>query len=126
MAIDEDLGVRGAGGAQQFRARGIAVVDRVAEAAHEIDLFGVGFQRDERDLLRHQQARDDLSEATEAGEDHLRIAVRDRVEVALRLRRRPQPDQAIDGDHQQRRQRHRQADDRHQAIAHRHVEQSGA
>jgi hypothetical protein len=66
----EDLGEVGAGGAQQLQARGVAVVDAVAELAHEIHLLEARLERGEGDLLHAQGAGDHLPETPEAGDHH--------------------------------------------------------
>jgi hypothetical protein len=76
------------------------------------------FQRHERDV-RGQQARDDLAEAAHAGDQHLRLLGGDVVvSCALGLAFSPWLERfrASATDQQQRRQRHRQADDGHQPV----------
>ena len=121
---DEDLGLVGLRRAQQIEPRRVAVEHLVAELTDEIDLLGIAFERRERNMVRVEQARDDLADATEAGDDHAWRGTVDEVELARRqlrlaVERRELGAQA----NQQRRRRHRQRDDQHQQIAMRRIEQ---
>ena len=76
----EEIGGLRACGAQQVEPRGIAVVDAVAEATHEVDVRLTRIERGEFDVPRTQHARDDLPDAAEAGDDDAIVALVDLVE----------------------------------------------
>src|SRR3546814_4625159 len=61
---------------QQIEATGVAVEDLVAELAHEIDMLEVLVEYREWNALDTQDARDNLSEWTEAGDQHLMLVDR--------------------------------------------------
>src|SRR3546814_8276008 len=73
---------------QQIEATGVAVEDLVAELAHEIDMLEVLVEYRERNALDTQDARDNLSEWTEAGDRHLMLVDIDGV---IRPRLMPSP-----------------------------------
>ena len=54
-------------GTQQFHAARVAVVDPVAKAAHEVDLFGAGLKRGEADAADPQDPAHDLADPAEPG-----------------------------------------------------------
>src|SRR5580658_2114111 len=76
----QHLGALCAGRAQQVEPRGVAVIDLVAEAAHEIDVRLADVERREGQTLDPQHARYDLPEAAEAGDDHRDVVLVDVVE----------------------------------------------
>jgi hypothetical protein len=63
--------------------RGVSVENLIAEAAQKIDLGLTGFERRKGNLLRGQDAADDLAEAAEAGDDDLWIKLDRRIERAV-------------------------------------------
>ena len=108
----EHLRIFGARGFEQIEPRGIAVVDAIAELAQRLDLLGVMIEHDGAAAVRLQQAHDRHAEPAMAGDDDLGAAARrSRRPRACRLaRREARLQQLVVGEHQQRRQRHR---DRH-------------
>ena len=86
MASTKQLRVLGAGGAQQVEPRRVAVVDLVAEAAHEVDLRRLISSAVNGIRLRAQHAADDLAEAAEAGDDHRGSSARRWLSKAPRRR----------------------------------------
>src|SRR6267142_4669047 len=79
----EDLGVLCMSRAQQFQPRCVAIKDLIAEAAEEVDLCLAGFERRERYLFGLKNTADDLSEASEAGDDDLGVKLDGRVEGSI-------------------------------------------
>ncbi len=114
----EHIDVLAARRTQHLRPGRVAVVQLVAEAAQVGHGVRVRFQRHERHLLRGQQARDHLAETAHAGDQHLRPIVRRHLVGLGGLARCGLllTEQLEQRDHQQRRDRHRQADDRHQPV----------
>ena len=112
IAMTNTRTLRAPGRTQQFAVGRIAVVDRAAEAAHELHLLLAVLDRDERDALRREQARDDLPEAAEARDQHLRLASLTSILSNLCGSRRRADQPAREADVQRRRERHRNADDR--------------
>ncbi|KAG1200456.1 hypothetical protein G6F35_012370 [Rhizopus arrhizus] len=106
------------GSSTHLRPGRVAVVQLVAEAAQVGHGVRVRLQRYERHLLRGQQARDHLAEAAHAGDQHLRPVVRCHLVSLGGLARCGLllAEQLEQRDHQQRRDRHRQADDGHQPV----------
>ncbi len=92
---DEQPGVLHMGGAQQRQAGGVAVVDLVAELAHEIHLFGAGVQRGERHALRVEQPSDDLADAPVARDDDGLAGFVDSAEGRRLTAARPRLDQPV-------------------------------
>src|SRR6266699_2176116 len=80
----QDPGAIGPRGAQQLEPRGIAVVDLVAEAAHEIDVRLAVVEGGEGDPLHAQDACHDLPDAPEAGDDDRVVVLLDGVVGLLR------------------------------------------
>ncbi len=115
---DEHIDVLATRCTQHLRAGRVAVVQLVAEAAQVGHRVRVRLQRHERHLLCGQQACDHLAEAAHAGDQHLGPVVRCHL-VGLGGPARWSlllAEQLEQRDHQQWRDRHRQADDRHQSI----------
>ena len=71
-------------GAQEIEPRRVAVVGFDAEAAERFHLLGIVIEDGRAEAVRAQQARDDVSEAADAREDHRMIALVDLVRFALR------------------------------------------
>ena len=122
----EDFGAFGMGGAQQFGFGRVAEIDHRAEAARQFDLFGIVFERGEGDLLRAQDAADDLAHAPEAGDDDARAFVVDRIGRAFLLLFGMLQQPVRNGDDHERRHRHAQADDGDEAVAQGVVDQADA
>ena len=79
----------GAGRAQDVEPACVAVIDLRAEALHEIDLLDIRIERGEGNAASAQNARHDLTEPPEAGDDDVPIAARRRLVFGrFRLRRR--------------------------------------
>src|SRR5690242_11699443 len=92
---------------QQVQARGVAVIDLVAEAPDEIDVCLVGIERCEGDSTCGQNTSDDLSEPTEPGDENLDLFCLDLV-VGTPLCLEPLADHGGMQNHQQRTEHHRQ------------------
>ena len=84
----EEIGRFGSGRAQQIQPRCIAVIDLVAEAAHEVDVRLTRIERGEFDVPGTQYARDDLPDAAEACDDDAIVLLVDSVEGAPHQRPR--------------------------------------
>ena len=79
----EQTGMRDASGFKQIQTRRIAIVNRIAETAHEIDLLRALVECRKGDALRAEHARDDLAEAAETGNDDGPPLIFNMVEFAL-------------------------------------------
>ena len=74
----EHLGALGARGAQQVQPRSVAVVDLVAEAAHEVDVLRRSTSSAVNGMPAHaQDAADDLPDAAEARDDDAAVLALD-------------------------------------------------
>ena len=76
----EDFRILGMRRPQQFQPRSVAVENLIAKAAQKIDLGLTGFERRKGNLLRAQDAADDLAEASEAGDDDFWVQLDRRIE----------------------------------------------
>src|SRR5262249_14999077 len=94
---------------QKFWATRIAEVDVAAELPREIDLLDGILQCREFDVLRTQDARNDLPDAAVSGQDHARILLADLIEIACPFRF-ALPGPATGEDDCERRERHRYGD----------------
>ncbi len=106
---DEVFGLADFGGVQHFGAHRVAVEHRrLLEGAGHLDGVDRGVEGNERDLLRTQDARDDLAHAAHADDHHPRRIGLD-VLVLFRYftRGRRTLEQACAGHQQQRRGGHR-------------------
>ena len=123
---DEHPHAAGACRAQQVWPRRVAVIDLVAETAHELDLLGAVLDRHEGNAAAptaggRRSGRSARSPRSAPAAARPRCVGSDASSVfGCAGSRRVMRDQ------QQRRQRHRSADDRHQPVAQRRLEQAGA
>jgi hypothetical protein len=101
---------------QKLEARGIAVVDLVAEAAHEIDLLVARLQRREMHAAHRQHPRHDLAEAAVAGDDHGIPGLVYRVEFRGTGALQPALQQAFMEHEHARREQHRHRDHHHREL----------
>ena len=119
----QHLRVFRAGRAQHFQARRVAVVQLVAETAHEIDLRRARFECREGDAPRSQQACHDLSDPAEARDQDAWFLRLDLVEDRGRRRLAVAAGQTVGDADQHRGERHRRRHDENQQVCGARIEQ---
>ena len=112
----EELRVARPGRFEQLEPRCVAVVHLVAEFAHEVDLLVVHFDRRERNARHSQNARDDLTIAPVARDDHRIAGAVDEIELRRLPSREPALQQLFVCDKRERRQQHRNGHRKHQEL----------